>query len=121
MKFALYPAGLGVCLALLALSAGAQTTTGDAPHAVAAPGTTANTGTAAGSAGGAPTAPASNSHKHHTTAHHQAQGKQKPMAEESPGSVQDTAYGNALRHCVEGQAGQRDSCLDNAIARFGRA
>jgi len=40
---------------------------------------------------------------------------------ESMANPQDAAYRTALRQCVEGQASQRDQCLDDAIARYGRS
>ncbi len=36
-------------------------------------------------------------------------------------SPQESEYRTALRRCVEGQASQRDRCLDDAISRYGRS
>jgi hypothetical protein len=107
-----YPAGFGVCLAVLALSVGGQTTTGNQAHV-----TTDATKTATAN----PTATsASNSTQHHATAHHQGKAKHKNMSAATPGNEEAT-YQAALKQCVVGPVAQRDSCLDSAIARFGRA
>jgi len=45
---------------------------------------------------------------------------QQRMQGETPGAS-DSAYRAALRRCVEGPQGQRQSCLDDAIARFSRS
>lgn len=116
-----YPAGIGVCLSLLALSVGGQTTVGSP-----LPGATASTKTATASpttsaASKVPAASASTTQEHHAAAHHQSKAKHKHMAAASPTESQETAYHAALKQCVAGPAGQRESCLDGAIARFGRA
>jgi hypothetical protein len=115
-----YPASIGVCLTLLALSAGGQTTTGNASHDAVTPGKAATAGATTSAASKSAMAPASNT-QHHATAHHKTHAKHKQMATASPTSNQDTAYHAALKHCVAGPAGQRESCLDDTIARFGRA
>jgi hypothetical protein len=117
-----YSAGLGVCLTLLALAAAGQTTTGSSSNAAMTPSkaATANTTTSAAT-GATTTAPASGAHKHHSTAHHQMHARAEPMAAASVAGNQETAYRVALRNCVAGPAGQREGCLDNAIARFGRS
>ena len=33
----------------------------------------------------------------------------------------ETPYQAALKQCVEGPAGQRDSCIDQAISQYGRS
>jgi hypothetical protein len=45
----------------------------------------------------------------------------KPMASAQPAGSRETSYQMALRHCAQGPIGQRDSCLDSAIARYGRS
>ena len=59
--------------------------------------------------------------RHHATGH--ASGHKQPVhtSAAAPASSQDAAYQTALRSCVEGPAGQRDSCLDSTISRFGRS
>lgn len=114
----LYRAGLGVCLTLLALSAGAKTTSGSASHE-AVP--VSNTATTSADAGKSTMASASNTHRHHATAHHQSHAKPKHMAASSSGRSQEAAYRSELKHCVAGPVGQRESCLDGTIARFGHA
>ena len=52
----MYPAGLGVCLALLALSAVGQTTTGSSSHNAMAPSKTATANTTTNAATGTTTA-----------------------------------------------------------------
>jgi hypothetical protein len=107
-------AAVGACLTLIALSAGGQTTTGNTSSAT----TTASTASAAGKSA---VTPASSTQKHHATAHHQSKAKHKHMTAASPAGNHETAYQAALKQCVTGPAGQRESCLDGAIARFGRA
>jgi hypothetical protein len=102
----LYPAALGVCLTFLALSAGAQTATGNASPAAT---------------GSSTMAPAASTHKHHAMAHHQTHAKHMHMGAGASGSNQDEAYRSALKSCVAGPQTQRDGCLDDAIARFGRS
>lgn len=109
-----WSAAVGACLTLIALSAGGQTSTGNTSSAT----TTASTASAAGKSAAAP---AGATQKHHATAHHQSKAKHKHMAAASPAGNQETAYQAALKQCVAGPAGQRESCLDGAIARYGRA
>jgi hypothetical protein len=108
-----YPAGLGVCLAALALAASGQTSSGNQTHAT--------TDAAKTATGNAAVNSSSNPDQHHATAHHRSNTKQKHMARASPSDYRETAYSAALKQCVMGPTGQRDSCLDGAIARFGRA
>lgn len=118
----MYPAGLGVCLALLALSAAGQTTTSSSSHAATAPSTTATAKTTTNAATGpATTAPASGAKKHHSTTHHQKHPKPQPMEAASAAGSQESAYRAALKNCVAGPAAQKERCLDDAIARHGRS
>jgi hypothetical protein len=116
----MYPAGLGVCLALLALSAEGQTTAGSSSQAANAPSnaTAANTST---SAAAVTKAPASGHHKHHSAAHHQMHAKGEPMVAAPTAGSQESAYRAALKNCVAGPAEQKERCLDDAIARHGRS
>jgi hypothetical protein len=95
---AYHPTILGSFLALLVTGAAAQT--GAAPPSAAS----------APQHAAAPITPKT----HHVT---------HPRHEHSSSTVSghDAAYRTALRRCVEGQAQQRESCLDDAIARFGRS
>lgn len=116
-----YPAGIGVCLSLLALSVGGQTTSGNPSPAATSPTKTATASPTTSAATKAPAASASTTQKHHATAHHHSKAQHNHMAAASPTENQETAYHAALKQCVAGPAGQRESCLDGAIARFGRA
>ena len=102
----LCPAALGVCLTFLALSAGAQTVTGNASPAATGSSTMAH---------------AASTHKHHAMAHHQTHAKHMHTGARASGSNQDEAYRSALKSCVAGPQTQRDGCLDDAIARFGHS
>jgi hypothetical protein len=110
-----YSAAVGACVTLMALSAGGQTTTGNTSNA------TTTAGAAASAAGKSVVTPSSSTQKHHATTHHQSNAKHKHIASASPASNHETAYDAALKQCVAGPAGQRENCLDGAIARFGRA
>jgi hypothetical protein len=74
---------------------------------------------------GSATSPKNASHKHHqhhAASHKMSNGMQhKPMGSVSSASSSETAYRMALRQCVEGPMGRRDSCLNDAIARYGRS
>ena len=98
-----YPAILGSFLALLVTGAVAQTGAA-APSAASAPQHAA-----------APITPKA----HHAKTHHVTHARHGHSA--STVSGHDAAYRTALRHCVEGQAQQRESCLDDAIAQFGQS
>ena len=102
----LYPAALGVCLTFLALSASGQTATGNSSPAAT---------------GSSTMAPAGSTHQHHAMAHHQTHAKHMHMGMGESGSNQEGAYRSALKGCVAGPPTQRDGCLDDAIARFGRS
>lgn len=102
----LYATMLGVCLTFLTLSAGGRTTTGNATQ---------------GAASGSTMVPAGSSHKHHAMAHHETHAKHRHIGAGSAGSYQEEAYRNALKNCVAGAPSQRDGCLDDTIARFGRS
>jgi hypothetical protein len=118
----IYPAGLGVCLALFALSAVGQTTVGSSSHTATAPSKTATANTTMNAAtGAATTAPASGAKKHHSTTHHQKHPKSQPMEAASAAGSQESAYRAALKNCVAGPAAQKERCLDDAIARHGRS
>ncbi len=116
----LYPAALAVCLTLLSFSTVGHAATGDTSQAA--------TATSKTPAGGATTnaststmAPANSTHKHHAMAHHETHAKHKHMATGPSVSNQEDAYRSALKGCVAGTPAQRDGCLDNTIARFGRS
>jgi len=57
--------------------------------------------------------------KQHHTKHHQA--THAPRTTETSVNSRDNPYRTALRRCVEGQSAQRDQCLNDAIARYGRS
>ena len=102
---------LAGCVLALALDASGQATSAGA--------------TQTSNANGNTTSPKNASHKHHqhhAASHKMSNGTQhKPMGSGSSASSSETAYRLALRQCVEGPMGRRDSCLDDAIARYGRS
>ena len=114
-----YPVGLGVCLTLLALSAGGQTATGNPSHSAAGQGAAATANAPSSDSAGKSKTAAASTHKHHAPAHHTTHAKHEQAAAAS--GNQETAYRTALKSCVAGPAGQRDRCLDDAIARYGRS
>jgi hypothetical protein len=59
-------------------------------------------------------------HKKHKTSHAKTAAKQPAMADSRMATGNDTPYRMALKQCVQGPAANKDSCIDNAIARFGR-
>ena len=116
-----YPTCLGVCLAVLALSAGGAD---DYKQCIAC-GRRRSSGSNAGvtkttAASTAPKTASNSAHQHHATAHHKTHATHKQAESASPGSYQEAAYRDALHQCVAGPVGQREGCLDNAIMRFGR-
>lgn len=116
----LFPSSLGICLTVLALSAGGQTTTSNASHAAAPSGGSNTAATKATVASTTPETASSSAHQHHATVHHKTHATHKVAETTSPGSYREAAYRDALHQCVAGPAGQREGCLDNAIMRFGR-
>jgi hypothetical protein len=121
---------LGVCVVMLALGAGAQTTKDNTSQSTAASATSAPTRTP--SIAGAGQTPSGTTHKqhkqhkhqkhqkHHAVSHNRSHSHGATMAVASAASNGETTYRAALRKCVEGPKARRDSCLDDAIARFGR-
>ena len=81
----------------------------------AAAGATSAGNDAAKAASGKPVKHHASTHKS-TRAHHEHQASTP-----SASSGNELAYRAALKSCVEGPAGQRDSCLDGAIMRFSRS
>lgn len=113
--------GIGVCLTLLALSAAGQTNTGASSHAAMAPSKAATADMAASETAGKPAAaPTTTATKHHAKAHHQKHATHASTGAASTGN-QEMAYRAALKNCVAGPAAQRERCLDDSIARFGRS
>ena len=115
---------LGVCVVMLALGAGAQTTRDNASQSTAASATSAPTSTPSiAGAGQTPNGTTHKQHKHqkhHTVSHNRSHSHGATMAVASAASNGETTYRAALRKCVEGPKARSDSCLDDAIARFGR-
>ena len=64
---------------------------------------------------------ATGKHERHATKHHSMRRRDTTMAAAVNTGTGDPAYRAALKHCVAGPEGQRDSCLDDAIARFGQS
>lgn len=114
-----YPVGLGVCLTLLALSAGGQTPTGNPSQSATGQGAAATANAPSSDSAGKPKPPAASTHKHHASAHHPTHVKHDQAA--AANGNQETAYRTALKSCVAGPAGQRERCLDDAIGRYGRS
>lgn len=55
------------------------------------------------------------------TATHRASARHERSTHAMASNGADSAYRAALRRCVTGAESQRDSCLDEAIARYGHA
>ena len=56
-----------------------------------------------------------------THAKHSRMTQPRPQAESPAPPPADSPYRTALRRCVEGPQGQRESCLDDVIARFNKS
>jgi hypothetical protein len=114
---------LGVCVMVVASGANAQTTGDNASQSAAARATPAPTSTpSVAGAGQTPNGTTHKQHKHqkhHTVSHNRSHGHGATMAVASAASDRETTYRATLRRCVEGPNARRDSCLDDAIARFG--
>jgi len=93
--------GLGACFAAMTFAAAAQSASQSSPP----------------SASDKSAATSQSTSKRHATSAPRASASHEQMAAGS----QDTAYHDALKQCVAGPADQRDRCIDNAIARFGRS
>ena len=118
----MYAAGLSVCLTFVAMPVAAQMATGGSSQSASAPRKQATANATSSEAVGATAAQSSGGiHMHHSGAHHQAHAKHAHMAASSAIGTQETAYRTALKNCVSGPTGQRDGCLDDTIARFGRS
>jgi hypothetical protein len=105
-----YPAIMGSCVAMFAACVFAQAPT---PSDTAPP--PATRGATEQQALPSTAAPA----KTHQMKKHKA--THATRSSESMARTQDDPYHTALRRCVEGQASQRDQCLDDAITRYGRS
>jgi len=110
---------LGACIAMMAFAAQAQSYGTHAANTAPPPGQTATHSPSPSSSTGQTAAPAQN--KQRAASRHESSGQHKAVPEASNEMSGDTAYRSALRSCVQGPEGQRDSCLDGAIARFGRS
>ena len=104
-----YPAILGGCFAAFAACAFAQAPATSAPA----------TGKSAADKSEPPAATSAAPVKAHHAKKHT--GTQAARAAEPSVSPQEAQYRTALRQCVQGQAAQRDQCLDDAISRYGKA
>ena len=118
-----YPVILASCVAFFAVDALAQTasTTPDATGATApASSTTAPaTGTdATDQQQSAQAATAAKKTAHHAKKHSAMHATHRSQ---TPVSSEESQYRTALRQCVAGQASQRDRCLNDAIAQYGRS
>lgn len=111
---------LGGCILALAFGTAAQATGSKASQTSAAAEKPAATSTTSGS-GETAKATMHKHSQHHATSHSSSPTHHKHMASAPAAGNQETTYRAALKSCVEGPAGQRDSCLDNAIMRFGRS
>ena len=105
---------LAVGLSALALAAQAQQPTATTPAK--------NAPAAQSSNGGTQPAHAKTKHATHTRApaHHAMRHGNQATADNETTNA-DSAYKSALRQCVTGPQSSRDSCLDQAIARYGHA
>ena len=113
---------LGFTLAIFSMSAMGQVNYGKAPSPATAPAAPEAATAPAPEGTATMTAPAHAKHagKMHThSAHHMtpstAESIASPVAMSGTG---DPAYHAALKQCIAGPETQRDSCLDDAIARY---
>lgn len=110
-----YPLALAFALGTLAFAASAQQATtppsGSAPAAQSQPAPAAASKSTMGAM--------KHGAKTHATAKKAHHASHKMSMSESNNA--DSAYRAALRQCVTGPTSQRDSCLDQAIERYGRA
>jgi len=60
-------------------------------------------------------------HERHAMKQHPMHRRDTTMATAMSTGTGDPAYRAALKDCVAGPDGQRDSCIDDAIARFGQS
>ena len=105
MRFTLCQLGVAVALAALSLGVQAQQPAGTAPASTTKPHAMAGKHM---------------TNEHKTSGHAKAKHgmRNTASAESAPA---DSAYKAALRRCVTGPESARDSCLDQAIAQYGRA
>jgi hypothetical protein len=101
-------AAIGVVVGAMVPMAYGQSSAGGAPPPAAAAGTAATTKPGA-------------AHHKHDAAHHSSRAMRHHPAQASAAAMRDGEYHAALRSCVSGPSAQRDSCLDDAIARHGRS
>jgi hypothetical protein len=136
---------IGLSLALVSLSAFAQSTPGGSTPPPAVSGTATASGAAApdGARQSGPRAAHAKSRhharaRHHTKAmhhrarhharaqhhamrHHERADARHAMRSDSRYQNDESGYQGALRRCVTGAPDQRDRCLNDAIARYGRS
>jgi hypothetical protein len=106
---------LAFAFGVASLAAGAQQATTPPPASAPA----AQSAPAAATGSKATTGATKHAAKTHRTAKKTHRTSRRTTMSESNNA--DSAYRAALRQCVTGPASQRDSCLDQAIARYGRA
>ncbi|MGE5171934.1 MAG: hypothetical protein ACM3JC_16350 [Rudaea sp.] len=104
---------LATAIAALALATGVQAAAPAQPPATTHAAATSTAGARAGTS--AKTGKSAKSHK-----------AARPTTRRSTASAEgarsgDNAYRAALRQCITGPAAQRDTCIDDAIARYGHA
>ena len=121
-----YAVILASCVAFFAVDALAQTpSTSTAPDATGATAPASSTTAPATNSAAATTqqqsaqaaAPAKKT-AHHARKHNAMHATHRSQTRVSS---EESQYRTALRQCVEGQASQRDRCLDDAIAQYGRS
>ena len=114
---------LGSCIVMFSLSAGVQAAD-SAPYTASTSATpaasTGANGAMAATAHGSSGMHATTKHASHAMKHHSMPRRDTAMAATTTGTG-DPAYRAALKGCVAGPEGQRDSCIDDAIARFGQS
>ncbi len=117
---------LGSSIVMFSLATGLHAVDGLAANttATSTPPVASRTAPADNTAAPAPkatTAHATGKHERHATKHHSMHRRDTTMAAAAKTGTGDPAYRTALKNCVAGPEGQRDSCLDDAIARFGQS
>lgn len=121
----LYQGISAISLAVFALAAGAQTgSSGPAMTTPPAASAVTSTPPSSNAASQAATEKAARVAKHDAKRHWMAQRHHTwhtRMATTSPVGNEETAYRIALKRCVQGPPGARNSCIDDAITKHQRS
>jgi len=122
MRFTACKLGLAVAFAALAVGANAQPASNSSAQGTSGASPTAATKSPSAMKRSTTTKSPAKSHMaSRDKATHRSAAKRGQGANAMESNTGDSAYRAALRRCVTGPASQRDSCLDDAIARYARA